>query len=407
MYIFFKNFFRDLRRQPLRTILTLSGVIWGTFSIVLLLAFGKGLGGNNMKAMHGMGQGIIIIWPSRTTIPFRGFNKGRQVRVTPDDIQLLARNVKGIHMISPEFRQNMYVRYKKEEYNNTIRGVNSTFEWTRNTIPARGRFINDIDLAKKRRVCFLGNTLAEALFHDKDPLGKEIFIKGSPFMVVGVMIEKIQTSNYSGQRDQYCVFIPHTTYTAVFGEKYVNNIIIQPVDPARSEIMIREIRNYLGNLLGFAPEDQDAIFIWDFTDFEQSMSMFNVALDFFLGMIGLFTLLVGGVGVASIMMVVVEERTREIGIKLAVGAKRRKILFQFFMEALSIIFMGGLIGFSLALLVLKAIPIRLIEESVGIPEIDPFVGIFTVLALLLIGTISGIMPARRAASTNPIVALKK
>ena len=407
MFTFFKNFFRDLRRQPLRTFLTLSGVIWGTFSIVLLLAFGKGVGKNNMKAMHGMGQGIVIIWPSQTTVPFRGFNKGRRIRITPDDIQLLARNVRGIHMISPEFRQNMYVRYRKEEYNITVRGVNTTFEWTRNTIPARGRFLNEIDLAQKRRACFLGNTLADQLFHDENPLGKEIFIRGSPFTVVGVMIEKIQTSNYSGMRDQYCVFIPHTTYSAVFGEKYVNNIIIQPLDPNRSGIMIRDIRNYLGNLLGFAAEDQDALFVWDFTEFEQSMSMFNVAMDFFLGMIGLFTLLVGGVGVASIMMVVVEERTREIGIKLAVGAKRRRILFQFFIEALSIIFMGGIIGFSLAALVLKVIPARLIEESVGIPKIDPFVGIFTILALLLIGTISGIMPARRAASTNPIVALKK
>ena len=167
------------------------------------------------------------------------------------------------------------------------------------------------------------------------------------------------------------------------------------------------MREKLGDMAGFSPDDKDALFIWDWTEFEKSFSIFFLAFNIFLGVIGSFTLLVGGVGVASIMLVVVEERTKEIGIKLAVGAKRRHVLCQFFAESLSIVLFGGGLGFLLAVVVLKAIPIEKIKDFVGIPLIDPAVGVVTILILLAIGVISGLMPARRAASTNPIEALRK
>jgi putative ABC transport system permease protein len=167
------------------------------------------------------------------------------------------------------------------------------------------------------------------------------------------------------------------------------------------------VREYLGEKAGFSPDDEDALFVWDWTEFEKSFSIFFMAFNVFLGLIGSFTLLVGGVGVASIMLVVVEERTKEIGIKLAVGAKRRHILWQFFSESLTIILIGGGLGFLLAALVLKAIPAEKIKEYVGAPYINPAVGVATVLILLIIGIVSGIRPAQRAASTNPIEALRK
>ncbi|MFC2155180.1 ABC transporter permease [Acidobacteriota bacterium] len=159
-------------------------------------------------------------------------------------------------------------------------------------------------------------------------------------------------------------------------------------------------------MIGFSPEDKDALFIWDDNEIENSMKVFLLAFTIFLGLLGAFTLLVGGVGVASIMMVVVEERTREIGIKLAVGAKRKNILWQFFSEGLLIILFGGGIGFFNAALLLNLIPAELIEDYVGIPQINPMVDIVTILVLLIIGTISGMIPARRAASTNPVETLR-
>jgi putative ABC transport system permease protein len=404
--IFFKNLFTDLYRQPMRTFLTLSGVTWGTFAIVLLLAFGDGVGKAGRKSMHGMGQGIIIAYPGVTTRAYKGFTKGKQVRITADETMLIKQKVRGIYRISPEFRQNHRIRYKKEEFNNTLRGVNAEYQLMRNTIAQKGRFINPLDVKLKRRVCFLGHTIAENLFHDEEPIGKQVFVEGVPFIVVGVMIRKIQTSNYSGQFDEHCLFMPHTTFSSLYGQRYIGNMIIQPRVPEMSTAIITKIRHYLGEKIGFAPQDEDALFIWDFTELEQSLNVFFLAFNIFLAVIGSFTLLVGGVGVASIMLVVVEERTREIGVKLAVGAKRKQILRQFFSEALVIILLGGIIGFALSALVLQVIPMHLIEDYVGNPRINYTVGMVTILILLVIGTVSGLMPARKAASTDPIEALR-
>jgi putative ABC transport system permease protein len=406
IFLFFKNLFMDLYRQPLRTVLTLSGVVWGTFAIVLLLAFGDGVGRQGRKSMHGMGEGIVIAWPGVTTISHKGIIKGKQVRVTPEEVPLIKEKVRDIRRVSPEFIQRKRIRYKKEEFNNTVRGVNVEFQYMRNTIPAKGRFLDEIDIESKRRVCFLGDTIAQNLFHDEEPVGKKIFVEGIPFQVVGVMKKKIQTSNYSGQQDEHCLFMPYSTFTCLYGLKYINNFLIQPF-PGQSVKVVSEIRNYLSQRIGFSPDDKDALFIWDFTELEKSLDIFFLAFSIFLGMIGSFTLLVGAVGVASIMLVVVEERIREIGVKLAVGAKRKQILRQFFSEALIIILIGGLIGFAFAAVVLGLVPVEMIQDYVGQPKINVTVGIATILVLLAVGSTAGLVPARKAASTNPIEALRK
>ncbi len=395
----------DLYRQPLRTFLTLSGVVWGTFAIVLLLAFGDAVSKSGRKSMHGMGEGIIIVWPGITTVSYKGITKGKEIRLTADDVLLVKQKVPGILRISPEYLRSRRIRYNKEEYNNSIRGVNVEYQYMRNTIPQKGRFLNELDVINRRRVCFLGNTIADNLFRDEDPLEKKVYVEGIPFAVVGVMVRKIQNSDYSGQMDEHCLFIPFTTFSALYGQKYVNNVIIQPL-PGQSVPVIANTREYLGNRIGFSPDDTDALFTWDFTELEKGLDIFFLAFNIFLGMIGSFTLMVGGVGVASIMLVVVEERIREIGVKLAVGAKRKQILRQFFSEALIIILIGGLIGFAFAALVIWAVPVEKIEDYVGHPQINVMVGILTILILLTVGSIAGLMPARKAASTNPIEALR-
>ncbi|MCJ7524648.1 MAG: ABC transporter permease [Candidatus Aminicenantes bacterium] len=404
---FFRNLFRDLVRQPLRTFLTLSGVTWGTFAVILLLAFGTGIGKQQMKQFRGMGQSIILVFPGQTTMTYNGLPKGRRIQVTPDELPLLQARVPGIRALSPEFISSRNIRHGREQLLNTVRGVDVPFERIRNTIPGQGRFINEYDVEQHRRNCFLGATIAKNLFKGMEPVGKQVMIEGVPFTVVGVMIEKDQNSNYNGMRDTHCAFIPWTTYMTLYGVKYVQNFIVQPSDPALSKQTIAALRNYFGERLGFNPLDKDALSVWDFSDFERQFNMFFTAFNIFLGIIGSFTLLVGGVGVASIMLVVVEERIREIGIKLAVGAKRRAIMWQFFAEANCIILIGGTIGFLLAALLLALLPAKQLEEYIGIPKLNPLVGIVTVLILLAIGTLSGLTPARRAAATDPIVALRK
>ncbi len=408
--IFLRNLARDLIRQPLRTALTLSGVIWGTFSVVLLIAFGDSVSKAQIKRFHGMGQGIVLAFPSRTTLPWRGFQRGKPVRITPEMVEAVPDKVPGIELISPEFVGGRLIRYGRKEYRNTVRGTNPEFERMRNTIPERGRFINPEDMADRKRVVFIGDVLATDLFGQEEPVGKSVFVDGVPFTVVGVMRKKEQSSNYNGQRDELCAFIPWTTFASLYGYKYVSNIIFRPLDLQRSEAVTLEIRRHFAELIGFSPEDPDAIAIWDTLEFEKSFTTFFVAFTVFLGVIGSFTLLVGGVGVASIMTVVVEERTREIGIKLAVGARRRTILRQFFAESLMIMLLGGAVGFGLSAAVLqliKAVPTGDFTVFVGIPELNPLVIVSTIFILLVIGVISGMIPARNAASTDPITALRK
>jgi len=408
--VFFRNLFRDLARQPLRTFLTLSGVVWGTFSVILLIAFGESVGRAQTKRFHGMGHGIVLLFPSRTTMPYRGFLKGKPVRVTPEQAESIGVKVPGIDLLSPEFVQSRRIRYERKEFLNTVRGVNPEFERMRNTIAANGRFLDPLDLSERRRVCFIGDVLATDLFGAADPLGRTVLIEGVPFTVIGVMKKKLQNSNDNGQRDERCAFIPWTTFAALYGTKFVSNIIYRPLDLGGTAGTTRAVKEYLSKLIGFDPADPDAIGVWDTMETEKSFRTFFAAFNIFLGIIGSFTLLVGGVGVASIMMVVVEERTREIGIKLAVGARRRTIMAQFFSESLFLMLFGGFLGFALSAGVIRlvtAVPAAQITDFVGVPELSPLVAISAVGILLVIGTIAGFIPARRAASTDPIAALRK
>ena len=147
------------------------------------------------------------------------------MRITPQNVIRLKKKIPEIRQASPEYVQGKRIRYKTEELLNSVRGINVEYRAMRKTIPAKGRWLNEMDMNKKRRICFLGNTIAKNLFNDEEPVGKQVFIEGMPFTVVGVMIEKIQNGNYSGQLDEHCVFMPWTTYEAIFGAKYVNNFI--------------------------------------------------------------------------------------------------------------------------------------------------------------------------------------
>lgn len=405
-----RNLVRDLVRQPMRTLLTLSGVVWGTFSVVLLITFGDSVSKAQMKQFHGMGQGIVLIFPSRTTRPWQGFVKGKPIRITPEMVEALPDKVPGIELISPEFVGSRLIGYGRSQLRNTVRGINPEFELMRNTIAAEGRFINPQDMAARRRVCMIGDVLAADLFGTAKPVGRTVLIDSVPFLVVGVMRPKQQNSNYNGQRDERCAFIPWTTYASLYGTKYVSNIIFRPLDPGRTKAALEGVKKHLAKLVGFDPADPDALGVWDTMEFEKQITVFLLAFTMFLGLIGSFTLLVGGVGVASIMRVVVDERTREIGVKLAVGARRRTILGQFFGESILIMLLGGAIGFGLSAAAIRAVqafPQEGFTEFIGSPSLNPVVIAATVLILLTIGVIAGMIPARTAASTDPIEALKR
>jgi len=264
--------------------------------------------------------------------------------------------------------------------------------------------VNDLDVDRRRRVIFLGDKLKNDLFGDADAVGKTVMVDSVPFLVIGVMEKKAQDSSYSG-RDQDKAFIPDSTYKGLYSVRYVNNFIFQTKAEAQVPDATRKVYEVLGRRHQFDPNDKEAISMWDTTEAEKFFRVFFGVFRAFLGLIGSFTLLVGGLGVSNIMYVVVEERTREIGIKLAVGAKPRFIQAQFLVETLTLTAVGGFLGFLITLGVMAVYPAQL-DEYIGTPEASPITIITTATLLGLVGLVAGYFPARRASLLDPVVALK-
>jgi putative ABC transport system permease protein len=402
----FRQLIRDVRTEKLRTFLTVFGIVWGTVAISLMLAFGTGLHKNLIKQTAGLGDRIVIAWPGLTSIPFEGLGKGRRLRVTEEDIAAVRTQVPGLKAISGEYMNSMRLDYGTKTMSIDVSGVESAFGAMRNLIPSPGgRFINPIDDREQRRVIFVGDKLAENIFGGgTDPIGKIVLVNQSPFLVVGVLVKKAQDSSYSG-RDNEKAFIPSSTFRALSGDKYVDNMVFQAASSTDTKGVIERVRGAFGNRLRFDAKDKEAMSMWDTTEQFQFFDIFMLSFNAFLGIIGVLTLIVGGIGVSNIMNVVIEERTREIGIKMALGAKSRVILMQFLLETLMVTFFGGLVGFILSLGICAIFPASL-YDYVGKPEVSPIVATFTAVALGIVGLIAGYFPARDASRLDPVVAMK-
>ena len=402
----FKQLIRDVRNEKLRTFLTVFGIVWGTVAISLMLAFGTGLHRQIIKSTAGLGDRIVIVWPGLTSIPFEGLGKGRRIRITEDDIVSVRSDVAGLKAISSEYSTNMKVDYGTKTMSVDVSGVSPEFGSMRNLIPqSGGRFINPIDMDKQRRVAFLGEKLTRDIFGESQAVGKTVLINQSPFLVIGTLVKKDQDSSYSGP-DAGKMWIPSTTYRALTGEKYVNNFVFQADAATNTKRIIERTRAAFGKRLRFDAKDKEALSMWDTTEQFVFLDIFMLAFNSFLGIIGVLTLVVGGIGVSNIMNVVVEERTREIGIKMALGAKQRWILTQFLLETLLVTFLGGVIGFGISIAVCAVFPKLGFTEYVGDPVVSPLVSILTAVALGLVGLIAGYFPARDAARLDPVVAMK-
>jgi putative ABC transport system permease protein len=406
-FMFFSHLLRDVRAQKTRTVLTVFGIVWGTVSIVLLMGFGVGLGRQMTKNMHGMGEGIMIVWPVRTSISYQGFNKGRSLDFLEEDAFLLQREVPQVETISAEYsRWNITLRKDKNSYSALVRGVYPIYAEMRNIIPDRGgRFIDPLDLEQKRRVVFLGNKLKEELFQSEPAVGGYVMLNSIPFLVVGVLREKKQDSSY-GSRDEVAAMIPASTFSSVFGTKYIENFVVKGRDPREHDALKARMLQVLAKKYKFHPEDKEAVWIWDVAESEKMFRAVMIGFNLFLGIVGAFTLIVGGIGVSNIMNVVVEERTREIGLKMALGAKKRYVLTQFLLETLLITLVGGAVGLGLSVGIIAVFPESSISEEIGRPAFSLEVALITVGLLGLIGFLAGFSPARRAANLNPVEALR-
>ena len=397
------EFIRDLQAQKLRTFLTIFGIIWGTVAIIVLLAFGNGFQKQTMETMYAIGESIILLFPGQTAKTFQGYGPNRWIRFREEDAFLLKDEISLIKHVSPEYSNwNAPLRVETRVRNPNVTGVIPIYAEIRNIEPRAGsRFINDLDIELKRRVVFLGDELAEYLFQDEDPVGQFVFVGRTPFLVIGVCIHKDQDSSYNS-RDKDRAFIPTSTFAAIFGYQYINNIVIKPVHPLVSLLVQDRIYEVLGKKYKFDPTDKEALSMWDTTEFQKMVWYIFFGMNIFLGIIGAFTLTVGGIGVANIMYVVVQERTKEIGIKRSVGAKKYHIMFQFFVETFFIIAIGASIGIVISMVLLISISMLPIDEFVGTPSISWWVATVAICVLAAIGFIAGFFPARKAANLNVI-----
>ncbi len=416
-------FLRDFRKQRKRMSLTLLAILWGTLSIMLLLAFGEGLKYQMKNGTKGLGEGIVIVWGGQTSIPFEGFGKGRHISLLPEDINYIKERMPEMEAVSGEYiRWGADVRYGSNLLNERINGLFPIYEDLRNFIPQMGgRFVNDIDIQQRRRVAFLGDRVYERLFaggssditgkssQPVNPVGQIITINGTPFTVIGVMKHKMQQSSYQG-RDEDVIAIPATTFVGIFSDPYLDNIIYRPVNKDQHKAVEKHLFEVMGAKHKFNPSDESALWTWDILESEKEEEKIALGIQLFLGMIGALTLIIAGVGVANIMYVSVKERTREIGIKMALGARRIYILVQFVLEALWITLFGGLLGMALAYVLTEAFKrVDIQSEAInfmGKPTVSLEIGLIVTLILGLIGFLSGLFPAMKASSVDPVQSLR-
>jgi putative ABC transport system permease protein len=411
--------FRDLLRDTLatlwahkrRTLLTMFGIAWGIISITLMVAAGEGLGRGIQKQQEHFGKDVMIVFSGRTSMQAGGTRSGRVVNWMEDDYKTVAAEAPACKYVMPELDNDLKVHSAFNSGEVNVTGSLPPFTEIRSIAVAQGRFYNDEDNEEGRRVAFLGSDTKKQLFADRDPLGQTIEIAGIPYTVIGVMKAKDQNSDYNGV-DIRKIFIPFDAMKRDFPNKppavghSVSRLLAAPWSLEKHPACVRQIRRTLGRLHNFDPRDEEAANIWDTVKNAQANRMIFVGMEVFMGAVGVATIFLGGLGVMNVMLVSVRERTREIGVRKALGATRESILRQFFLETIIVVILSGGTG-----LIVSYGLCGLVGLLPKMPYFDGLVASWqlatlTIGLLGLIAVLSALYPANRAASVDPIEALR-
>ena len=403
------------RAHKMRTFLTMFGIVWGISSVILLVGLGRGFVVDQKKHMETLGKDLVIVWGGRTSSQVGGRAAGREIPLNVDDAILIRDECYLIKNVSPELRRTVP---EVSQFNLASRGVVGmwpSYQDFRSLKVSEGRLITDDDEREGRRVLVLGSKAYRQLFPGQPAIGTTVLVKSVPYSVIGILQEKKQNSNYSGPDNDY-LFAPYSAISRDFPppEKpgagitrgYLDDIVFEVADPEDHEAAVLQVRRTIGRVRHFDALDKDALFIWDTMDGAKQLAKIFGVVTIFFGCVAIVTLCLGGIGVMNIMLVSVTERTREIGMRKAVGATKRDILRQFFAESAMLTLVSGVLGLSAGIGICVAMVVVPLPDFVPHPIVSPISIIASILTLSLITVTAGMYPAQRAAEMTPVESLR-
>src|SRR5437588_243222 len=410
----FKQAWTALGRNPIRSFLTMSGISWGIVAVTLLLSYGSGFRGVLMYTFEVFGKGAVITWPGTTSEQAGGERAGKPVRFEEEDAEWVKAQSPLVKRVTRETVRFQGVSYGERLSDSAVRGVFPEYGDMRNEVPTDGRWITPQDIAERRRVVFLGARLRKKLFSGEPALGEMVRIKGVPFTVIGSMDMKFSDSCYFNCDDN-SVFIPYTTAGDLWDTKYASVMVWEPIAPGFEAAAMTQFRAAVASRQRFSASDKRAITMFGREEFKPIYEGITIGIEALMFMIGAMTLGIGGVGVMNIMLVSVEERVREIGLRRAIGARKSHIRWQFLLEALVMTIAAGAIGMLLSwglTLAIGTLPFLgpAYEDETGKVDIHLTLSFMTIflssIILIVVGVLSGWLPAMQAAKLDPVEALR-
>ncbi len=404
----------SLRRNRLRSGLTMLGIVWGLVTVVLLLSYGHAVGDAVMEGFLGFGHNVIMVWGGQTSMQAGGQRSGQKVRLKDGDMDAIRDSLPYLSAISRETDDSFSVKYGPKVVLIQSKAIDLPYGRMRRLDVEQGRYFEADDFSEHRQVIIFGAHAAQKLFNGYPPVGEVVEVEGQPFTVIGVLRNKIQDSSNNGP-DNENIFVPFDTMRTLRQQRDPDSIVFQPSTPELHLRALQAVRTVLAQRHHFNPLDEKAIGSWDTIDDGKQLVQFSFALQVLLGIIGAMTLAVGGVGVMNIMLVSVTERTREIGLMKALGARPRDILAHFLLESIVLTFLAGLAGVIVAFITIYLVPPMPLYSAMYqtanhdgdiILRASTSIMLVSFVILAMVGVVSGLLPAIRAAKMNPVVALR-